>query len=451
MRPFSNLFLPLRSLRRVFFLAAPVAVLFTIGAAAFFGLLTVEQETPETSEAPHVSQVPEIPVATPPPPEVVKKEYQSATLPPLLPTPAQLPPLVTEKPERFRVAALPKNFDAFAINNKGEVGGMFGKKAAIWMRGRMRAWESDAPKNPRVSLAAVCLSDASVLGGMHRETMEGAGGTGVYTDVSLWNKTKSAADTVPTLPNLSRAFLYGLNARKQAVGVCDPAYMTEWRDDALPDGSAPFESSNGFYWDGKVTRDLGRGAAFGINERNQVIGTQNGRIIWWQGREKRDLGSGVGYAINNRGYILANPSANIKYSPSRLYEPDKRSLPQATLLRDDTQTRLGVLPGYKGGLAQSLNDRNEIVGFCSPDVTGPEETFEDVYNDAYNDEYYRDVVMQQHAFLWRAGTMYDLNTLLPKHSGWVLHDARSINNKGQIVGRGTFHGKKRSFLLTPVP
>ena len=445
MRTLSALFLPLRSLRRVFFLAAPLAVLLAIGAAAFFGLLTVEQETPETSEASHISQVPEIPVATPPPPEVVKKEYQSATLPPLLPAPAQLPPLVTEKPERFRVAALPKNFDAFAINNKGEVGGMSGKNATIWMRGRMRAWESDAPKNPRVSLAAVCLSDASVLGGMRRETMEGAGGTGVYTDVSLWNKTKSAADTVPTLPNLSSAFLYGLNARKQAVGVCEPGYMTEWRGDGrLPDGSAAFEYSNGFYWDGKVTRDLGRGAAFGINERNQVIGAQNGRIILWQGREKRDLGDGVGYAINNRGDILANPSANIKYSPSRVHEPDKRSLPQATLLHNNTQTCLGVLPGYKGGLAKSLNDRNEIVGSCSPEVT-----VGDVYNDVYNDEYYRDVVMQQHAFLWRAGTMYDLNALLPKHSGWVLHDARSINNKGQIVGRGTFHGKIRSFLLTP--
>ena len=45
--------------------------------------------------------------------------------------------------------------------------------------------------------------------------------------------------------------------------------------------------------------------------------------------------------------------------------------------------------------------------------------------------------------------MYDLNTLLPPKSRWVLREARSINNKGQIVGTGTLHGKERSFLLTP--
>ncbi|MEO8892558.1 MAG: hypothetical protein ABI417_13660, partial [Coleofasciculaceae cyanobacterium] len=55
-----------------------------------------------------------------------------------------------------------------------------------------------------------------------------------------------------------------------------------------------------------------------------------------------------------------------------------------------------------------------------------------------------------HAFIWRNGKMRDLNNLLPADSGWELNQAVSINNKGQIVGTGTFNGQSRGFLATPV-
>jgi probable HAF family extracellular repeat protein len=54
-----------------------------------------------------------------------------------------------------------------------------------------------------------------------------------------------------------------------------------------------------------------------------------------------------------------------------------------------------------------------------------------------------------HAFLWRNGTMYDLNTALPSGSGWVLQHATGVSDAGQIVGTGTFNGAIRGFLLTP--
>jgi hypothetical protein len=34
-------------------------------------------------------------------------------------------------------------------------------------------------------------------------------------------------------------------------------------------------------------------------------------------------------------------------------------------------------------------------------------------------------------------------------SGWVLEDAASINDKGQIAGFGLHDGKFRAFVLTP--
>ena len=42
----------------------------------------------------------------------------------------------------------------------------------------------------------------------------------------------------------------------------------------------------------------------------------------------------------------------------------------------------------------------------------------------------------EHAFLASAGQVYDLNDLIPAGSDWVLQEGFSINDQGQIVGRG---------------
>src|SRR5205823_2426283 len=69
------------------------------------------------------------------------------------------------------------------------------------------------------------------------------------------------------------------------------------------------------------------------------------------------------------------------------------------------------------------------------------------------------------AFIWHdddgdgvadPGEMKDLNTLTPPGSNWTLQEARSINDRGQIVGFGIFQpdpnqpGQTHAFLLTPV-
>jgi len=53
------------------------------------------------------------------------------------------------------------------------------------------------------------------------------------------------------------------------------------------------------------------------------------------------------------------------------------------------------------------------------------------------------------ATLWQNGRPTDLNTLLPPHSGWVLTEARAVNDHGQIAGQGLLDGKPCAFLLTP--
>jgi probable HAF family extracellular repeat protein len=58
---------------------------------------------------------------------------------------------------------------------------------------------------------------------------------------------------------------------------------------------------------------------------------------------------------------------------------------------------------------------------------------------------------RQHACLYQNGSMIDLNDLLPPNSGWELHSANKINNKGQICGYGTHNGLTRAFLMTLPP
>lgn len=54
------------------------------------------------------------------------------------------------------------------------------------------------------------------------------------------------------------------------------------------------------------------------------------------------------------------------------------------------------------------------------------------------------------AFVCKDGRMQDLGELIPKNSDWTLEQASSINDSGQIVGKGFHHGQERAFLLTPV-
>ena len=45
------------------------------------------------------------------------------------------------------------------------------------------------------------------------------------------------------------------------------------------------------------------------------------------------------------------------------------------------------------------------------------------------------------AAIWDTTGIHDLNDLLPAGSGWTLNFANDINNHGQIIGTGTFHGQ----------
>lgn len=92
-------------------------------------------------------------------------------------------------------------------------------------------------------------------------------------------------------------------------------------------------------------------------------------------------------------------------------------------------TDLGTLGG-SNSVARDINANNYIVGTSEITIGQP----------------------ATHAFLYAAGTMYDLNNIVTGASGWTLAEAISINDLNQIVGIAVDgSGNKHAFMLAAVP
>ena len=138
--------------------------------------------------------------------------------------------------------------------------------------------------------------------------------------------------------------------------------------------------------------------------------------------------SSVGRTIGTGWIQPANPQNSYDPSPAHAFS-----------YKDGVMRDLGTLPGFADSVANAINDKGQIVGHVGTDSGGA--TFGG----------YSLMAGLYHAVLFDANTgkPTDLNDLLPKASGWVLADATSINDSGQILGNGTYNGVSESFLLTP--
>jgi probable HAF family extracellular repeat protein len=187
-------------------------------------------------------------------------------------------------------------------------------------------------------------------------------------------------------------------------------------------------------WDGSTLRDLGSGApdkafsiAFGINATGQVVGqtsfpnVAHPSAALFDNGTVRDLGSlagdggSIALAINDGGRIVGtSPAPNDSFQHAFVFD-----LPRGPM-RDVSPARPCDL--------RSVNSSGVAVGSCIADSSG--------------------APTKLRAVILRGTAVEDLDGIVGD-SHWVLEDAASINDKGQIAGFGLRDGNFRAFVLTP--
>jgi probable HAF family extracellular repeat protein len=219
------------------------------------------------------------------------------------------------------------------------------------------------------------------------------------------------------------------------------------------------------YRDGAV-RDIGTGVALGINDRGDVVGQlyqASGAVgFLYSGSALTELGH-LGHgnisratAINNAGQIVGE--SNLAF--------DAQAPTHPYLLDGGTLADLGTLANRGVNSAMAINNAGQIAG----------------YSDAGNSRMH--VVLYERggmtdlgsfggldvtiggingagqivgtgntrdgpdvAFISRAGTLVDLNTLIDPASGWDITSALDINDRGQIIGYGCREGQCNAVRL----
>jgi hypothetical protein len=187
----------------------------------------------------------------------------------------------------------------------------------------------------------------------------------------------------------------------------------EW----VPDGKA---RTDAVYWNDNVPHSIGLccgGTIKAVNKMGDMIGDaydDQGRyhaFTWNPSQGQRIMGPSDRYssavAINDAGHILIQAGADA-------YLEDTGNL-----------QRLDLSSKFYNS-TRAMNNCDFVVGGYGP-----------------NSDQYR-------AFLWNTTAGFrDLNSLIPRDSGWTLELATAINDRGEIVGRGDFHDDERGFLLIP--
>ncbi len=306
------------------------------------------------------------------------------------------------------------------------------------------------------------IVDLGTLGGIQSRAM-GINSTGQivgYSDTEagkyhafLWD---GAMHDLGTLAGKSESFGFAINNAGQIAGACSNLGDVTMR---------------AFLWRNGTLNDIGEFMPRAINNNGDVVGwlsLKRNSVDWyehaclWRGGALTDLGtlnglSSFAYGINDAGKIVG-----LALSTDELTT-------RAFLWNNGAMSDLGLLGG-NSGQAYAINNLNQIIGFANVASGAPHSvlfnldqsgsvtartdlgTAVSAYSYAYGMNSQGQVVgTNGHAVFWQNGVMTDLNQYLPADTKWVLQAATGINDKGQVVGWGTYNGYLHAFLFNRAP
>jgi probable HAF family extracellular repeat protein len=288
-------------------------------------------------------------------------------------------------------------------------------------------------------------------------------------DAFLWSST-GGMQNLDSLGGADMTMAYVVNDSSEVVGFS---------------GSSQTGGGHGFYWSplsgihdlGTLTGSSGYSVASAITSKGVIVGESsisNGDVnlvLWTKSNQK--------YHIQNKGhapwapYIYAYDISEKLEVTGIAYLGKKGVHYHGFLWSNGTWKDLGTLPGGTDSYGDWINSSSVIAGLSnSPkypngvvvywDASGIHSIGTLKGGSSSAPGFISDTGQilgdstvaggASHAFIWTKGKlMQDLNNMIPKNSGWVLHHASSISNSGQIVGYGTINGVNQAFLLTPKP
>lgn len=295
---------------------------------------------------------------------------------------------------------------AFGLNASGQVVGVSSythNQAFTWKSGKM----APLPIPSDDSEAYGINNSGQVVGSYSPDGLS-------YHAYFYSNGTTTDLKTLPGHVDSGGA---AINSSSQVVGTSAKEYAASPR-------AFLWSKSGGMINLGTLPDD-DQSHASDINTSGQVVGTSAfsrypAAFLWTKGAGMINLGNlgeynSQGYAINDLGQVVG-------------YSTTKDGEVRAFLwTKSGGIKNLGTLSGYVKSIARDINGSGQVVGaaYTSSD--------------------------KGHSFIWsKSGGMTDLNKLIPAGSGWVLENATSINDAGQIVGWGAVNGKTRAYLLTDI-
>lgn len=162
--------------------------------------------------------------------------------------------------------------------------------------------------------------------------------------------------------------------------------------------------------------------ALGVDASRRVVGSSFGtgdaapRACIWVNNLPTDLGT-LGGTLGQAYDVSGTSVVGLSTLASGIAHATRWNLSTTNTVL--SRTDLGALTASEPSAAHAINAAGDIVGTSN----------------------FR-------AVLWRNSGIIDLNTLA-QAPGWVLETAWDIDERGNIVGSGTYLGFPRAFLLTP--
>jgi hypothetical protein len=226
----------------------------------------------------------------------------------------------------------------------------------------------------------------------------------------LWkNGTASPLD----LGGYAQGYASSINNLGQVGGYVAPSANPAATVAAWWDSSGALHELGAFGGDSATVR--------GINNSGQLLvesqsASSNQIILWTAGTTQAIPGATHGaVALNDSGHVV--------------YTGVNSGLPTYSLWNGTNSTILPALSGDIAGLYFSINNNDQAVGTSTD---------------------FDESIHPSRAILWDDGTLYDLNSLLPANSSWILTRADAIAPDGSIIGEGYFQNEFGYFLATPV-